>query len=425
MSNIVENPRYSCTLGGAVATARNIKRTIPILHAGPGCGPQVTMGQSSTAGFQGVGYVGGSGLPSTNMYEKEVIFGGESRLKELIESSIEIIDGDLYFVLSGCTSDIIGDDVASIVEEYRQKGYPIVHAETAGFKGNTYLGYELVFEALIKQLVKPSKKDPHTVNLFGIIPYQDINWQGNLEEISRILKRIGLNANNFLTDNQGIESIVKSSEASLNIIINPWIGDEIVKHYAEQFNIPYIRVSGLPIGPTSTNSFLKQISFALGLDHRLVDKVIEEETEYVYRYFERLTEIYAKYRFAIISDSNTALGYTKFLVNDFGQIPKIVIVTDNPKDEYRNEITNQLTNLEFAKPPKVVYSQDQWEIKNEILNIKPSYVLGSSLDKEAASELSVPFQSISFPVTDRLIMNRAYAGYRGAITLVEDLFTPR
>jgi len=32
---------------------------------------------------------------------------------------------------------------------------------------------------------------------------------------------------------------------------------------------------------------------------------------------------------------------------------------------------------------------------------------------------------VSFPVTDRLVMNRAYAGYRGSITLVEDLFTPR
>jgi hypothetical protein len=31
---------------------------------------------------------------------------------------------------------------------------------------------------------------------------------------------------------------------------------------------------------------------------------------------------------------------------------------------------------------------------------------------------------VSFPVTDRVILNRSYAGYRGAITFAEDYFAP-
>lgn len=81
--------------------------------------------------------------------------------------------------------------------------------------------------------------------------------------------------------------------------------------------------------------------------------------------------------------------------------------------------------MEYIDSPKVAFTKDQWEIKNEIIKAGPTYILGSTLDKEVAQELSVPFQSVSFPVTDRLVMNRAYAGYRGSITLVEDLFTPR
>ncbi len=425
MGNIIESPRYSCTLGGALATVRNFYRTIPILHAGPGCGPQVTMGQSSTAGYQGVGYVGGNGIPSTNMYEKEVIFGGEDRLREIIQSTTEIMEGDFYFVLTGCTSDIIGDDVEAIVGEYRQKGIPVGYAETAGFKGNSYYGYELVFEALARQVVKPHEKDSKLVNLFGIVPYQDINWQGNIEEISRLLKKLGLNVNTFLSDKQGLETIQSSSKAALNIILSPWLAEKAAEIYEEVFDVPYLRFPGLPIGPSATSVFIRKVGDFLQLDKKLVEKVIIDELDYVYHYFERLTEIYVRYNFAIIGDSNNVLGFTKFLAEDFGQIPVLLVVTDSPNEKAKDEIIKVLGGLEYVGNPKVVFTKDQWEIKNEIIKAKPTYILGSSLDKEVAQELSVPFQSVSFPVTDRLVMNRAYAGYRGSITLVEDLFTPR
>lgn len=425
MSIVVENPRYSCTLGGALATARNIYRTIPILHAGPGCGAQVSMGQGSSAGFQGVGYLGGNALPSSNMYEKEVIFGGEDRIRELINSTLEIMDGDLYFVLTGCTAGIIGDDTESIVNEFKKNGHPIAHAETAGFKGNSYSGYEIVFEALFNQLVVPSEKDDKTVNIFGIVPYQDINWQGNLEEITRLLRRLGIKVNSFLINKQGSETIKNSSSAALNIIISPWLADNLAKEYKAKYNIPYLRFSGLPVGPTETNKFIEQVSSRLNLDKETVLNVINEETEYVYDYLEKSVDIFTRYNFAIIGDSNTVLGLTKFLVNDYGQLTVLAIITDDPKEEFRRNIFKELALLEYGRTPRIVYSQDQWVIRNEITKASPTFILGSSLDREVAQELKIPHQSVSFPVNDRLILNHSYAGYRGCIALIEDLFTPR
>lgn len=425
MAFVVENPRYSCTLGGALATARNIYRTIPILHAGPGCGAQVSMGQGAAAGFQGVGYIGGNAVPSSNMYEKEVVFGGEERLRELIGSTIEVMDGDLYFVLTGCTAGIIGDDSESIVNEFRKNGHTVAHAETAGFKGNSYSGYEIAFEALFDQHVVPVAKEAAVVNIFGIVPYQDINWQGNLEEIVRLLRKLGLKPNAFLINREGIETIKNSSSATLNILISPWLAKDLARQYEEKYQIPYLRFSGLPVGPTATTEFLKEVGLKLSLDNELIQSVINEETAYVYDYLEKSADVFTRYRFAVVGDTNTVLGLSKFLVNDYGQLPTVAIITDEPLEEFRESITKELSSLEYGLPPKVVYSQDQWVIRNELVNSNATLILGSSLDKEVAQTLKIPHHSVSFPVNDRLILNHSYAGYRGSIALIEDLFAPR
>ncbi|HWQ41952.1 MAG TPA: nitrogenase component 1 [Desulfosporosinus sp.] len=140
MAHIIQNPRSSCALGGAVSTVSSIYRAVSIYHAGPGCVIQSNAGVGKTINAN---YLFGN-IPNSNMYEREIIFGGIDRLKETIDGALEVMDGDEYFVLTGCSPDIIGDDAAGLVEEYRSKGIPIVHIETSGFKGDTMKGYESV-----------------------------------------------------------------------------------------------------------------------------------------------------------------------------------------------------------------------------------------------------------------------------------------
>lgn len=73
-----------------------------------------------------------------------MIFGGENKLCHLIESSIELMDGDLHAVISGCVPALTGDDVKSVIKEFREKAN-IIHVKTPGFIGNSYLGYNLFF----------------------------------------------------------------------------------------------------------------------------------------------------------------------------------------------------------------------------------------------------------------------------------------
>ena len=76
------------------------------------------------------------------------------RLRETIKGSLEIMDGDYYAVLTGCSMGINGDDVDSVVKEFEASPYPIASIDTAGFRGDTYTGYNMALLATVKKLAK-------------------------------------------------------------------------------------------------------------------------------------------------------------------------------------------------------------------------------------------------------------------------------
>ena len=424
MGHFIENPRASCAFGGALALVTSIDRAIPILHAGPGCALQVTAGQLGQSGGKSYGYVGGQGTPSTNMFEREVIFGGVERLRETIEGTLEVMDGDVFFVVTGCTAEIIGDDVGSVIDEFKAKGVPIVQLEAAGFKGDTYYGYDLALQAIASKLVEPSPREEKLVNLFGIVPSQDIFWEGNFEEIIRILTKLGLKVNSFFTNRQGFEDIKKSSSAALNIMLSPWLGREFLATYNDRFGIETFRYPGLPVGPTATSDFIRKLAEKINLDTAVVEKVIADEEHYVYSYLEKIIGNFTRYRFIIVGDANTVLGLTRFMVNDYGRIPLAAVITDAIPEQYRAGIESELGSLEYARRPKVVFEDDKWKISELIREYKDdaAIILGSDYEREIGKELDIATVVISFPTTERLVINRGYAGYKGCLTFIEDLY---
>lgn len=413
MSNIIEAPRFSCALGGALSTITAIEGLVPIIHAGPGCGVQLFYGQSFAGGFRGSGWIGGVSVPSTNTYEKEVVFGGEKRLKEQIEKTIELIEGNRYVVLTGCTSELIGDDVNSVLREFKDKS--VIYAQTAGFKGSSYVGYEILLDAFIDQLVEEKPRKERLVNIFGIVPSQDVFWEGNLVEIERILNGIGLEVNT-LFNGKKIEDL---SSAALNIVLSPWAGIKAAEKLKDRFGTPYI-INPLPIGVTETNSFLKNVGAALKID---VSDFTAKEEEKTYKSIDKVADFVVDFdvqlRFATITDSNYAIALNKFLVNEFGWIPSLALVTDDVPEDYKDSIKKELS-FKNNLSSEVIFESDSGKIWDAVEKEAPNFIFGSSLDKDLAAKLGATKLSVSFPFTDRVVIDRGYAGYRGAISLIED-----
>lgn len=426
MSQVTENPKGGCVLAGINSVLGAIDRVCPIYHSGPGCCMQTTAADQGQSGHKSSRFVSSVSLPSTNMLEKEVVFGGTEKLRTTVQGAIDIIDADAYFVLTGCTAGIIGDDIVSVTEEFQDKGYSVYPIETPGFVGDSNLGYETVWTTMINQVIEEDvPKDDKLVNIFGIIPYHDPFWSGALEEIDRILSALGLKVNTFFTKHQGIETIRKCSGAALNIIINPWLFKGPAKKMEQKFGIPSIRVPGLFVGATDTTKFVRQVAEAMHLDQEIVDKVIAAEEEYVYDYLAQSVGVVSWKRFAVVADANNAVGITRYLANDFSFTPVLVIVSEPLfRQEDKDRIVAQIEDLEYAKPPKVLFASDQYEINQALREEEEEITLliGSSNEREVALEKDIQFILAAFPMNERLVFNRTYAGYRGSLTFTEDLY---
>lgn len=426
MSQVTENPKGGCVLAGINSVLGAIDRVCPIYHSGPGCCMQTTAADQGQSGHKSSRFVSSVSLPSTNMLEKEVVFGGTEKLRTTVQGAIDIIDADAYFVLTGCTAGIIGDDIVSVTEEFQDKGYSVYPIETPGFVGDSNLGYETVWTTMINQVIEEDvPKDDKLVNIFGIIPYHDPFWNGALEEIDRILSALGLKVNTFFTKHQGIETIRKCSGAALNIIINPWLFKGPAKKMEQKFGIPSIRVPGLFVGATDTTKFVRQVAEAMHLDQEIVDKVIAAEEEYVYDYLAQSVGVVSWKRFAVVADANNAVGITRYLANDFSFTPVLVIVSEPLfRQEDKDRIVAQIEDLEYAKPPKVIFASDQYEINRALREEEEEITLliGSSNEREVALEKDIQFILAAFPMNERLVFNRTYAGYRGSLTFTEDLY---
>ncbi len=104
-------------------------------------------------------------------------------------------------------------------------------------------------------------------------------------------------------------------------------------------------------------------------------------------------------------------------------IPDIVILSDNPPEEYRAAIARELTDgLETVVKPEVVFEVDAHRIRQKLKGRNFLFLLASSLEKHiAGEEYGAMHQSVAFPSYDRLVIDGSYAGYRGGLKLMEEL----
>lgn len=440
MSKVIERPRYTCAMGGAIGTIQALPRAIPILHTSPGCGGNLAGALSGASGYHGGSYCGGQTLPSSNVAERDIVFGGEERLSEQIENTIKVMDGDLYFVVTGCMVEMIGDDVHRVVKDFKGGAHPVIGTETTSFKGNSYKGYDYVLQALFKDFTEPAPvKDTRTVNLLGIVPLQDVFWKGNIDTLKAVVEKLGLTVNTFFGTGETIDNLRYAASASLNIVLSEIYGQEAARTFEEIHEVPYI-TAHFPIGDHATSTFLQKVGQAAGVEQAVIDRVIHEERKYYYDFLQRLSDSYNDLDFqryaTVVGDANYAHAVTRFLADDLGWLPELTVITDPLLPDEEEKLRASFASFESGLVPEVVFDTDASNVIKHINRhwpqsngqryydgFIPGFIAGSVMERDTAEQLKVPLLTVSYPITNRVVLNRTYAGFKGGLTLAEDVIS--
>lgn len=434
-SGTIVHPHYGCTVGAAYTVAA-IKGGVPIANCGPGCMYKQFYLTSFCNGFQGAAAASGGNIPSANVGENDIVFGGEKKLDELVKNALAVVEGDLYVVLTGCSGELIGDDVGNVVRRYQEQGFPIVYAETGGFKGNNLTGHEIVIKAIIDQFVGDydGEKENDLLNLWFDIPYFNQNWRGDYLEIVRILRAAGLRVNVlFGPQSGGVEEWKNIPKAKFNLVVSPWVGLKTAKYLEKKYGQSFLHIPEIPIGEEETTAFLRKVVAYAGIDQTKSEAFIKEEADLYYYFLEHFSVFFSEYwfglpsRFAVVGDSAYTLAYTKFLAAQIGMIPVKQILTDNPPEKYREDIRSYFQNIAEDVSVEPEFIEDGYLVEASLAKTEfgsgVPLILGTTWESDVAKEKKGLLIEVGPPTTEEVTINKTYIGYRGAFTLLERIYS--
>ena len=162
-----ETPLWPCAMTGAAACLAGFEGISVVIHGSSGC-------------YYYPATLLHAPLHGTFILENEVVFGSGDRLREVI--------GDLsgrggrIAVITTCVPSVIGEDIKAMLA-----GTDVILVDSPGFAGELETGYRAALAALAPET------DPERtgVNIDGI-SLSDPFYEGNIQEVSRLLLRAGI-----------------------------------------------------------------------------------------------------------------------------------------------------------------------------------------------------------------------------------------
>jgi len=194
---------------------------------------------------------------STDLQEKDVIFGGEPKLTAALDELIDRHNPKAAFVYSTCIVGIIGDDLEAVCRKMTEKkGIPVIPVMSEGFKGNKREGYVAACKAMFRLVgtlpgneAAPLEKEavraavqPMTLNILG-----DFNLAGEIWIIREYFERMGLTVIANITGDGRVDEIRRCHTAALNVVQCSGATMDLAKMMKEEYGTPFLRVSYLGI----------------------------------------------------------------------------------------------------------------------------------------------------------------------------------
>ncbi|MGE4504538.1 MAG: nitrogenase iron-molybdenum cofactor biosynthesis protein NifE [Desulfovibrionaceae bacterium] len=182
---------------------------------------------------------------STDLQERDVIFGGEAKLEAALNELIDRHQPKAAFVYSTCIVGIIGDDLEAVCRKVsEEKGIPVLPVQSEGFKGNKRAGYLAACKAMFRLVgTGDTSGIPElSVNIFG-----DFNLAGEIWIIREYFERMGVSVVANVTGDGRVADIARCHGAALNLVQCSGATLDLAKMMQDEYGVPFRRVSYLGI----------------------------------------------------------------------------------------------------------------------------------------------------------------------------------
>ncbi|WP_238902201.1 nitrogenase iron-molybdenum cofactor biosynthesis protein NifE [Clostridium sp. YIM B02506] len=342
---------------------------------------------------------------STDLKEKDVIFGGEKKLAGAIEGIMKNHSPKTIFVYATCIVGVIGDDVEAVCKQAEQKyGIPVIPVMSPGFAGHKSMGYKTACNALMNLIGRTKSPKIKGVNILG-----DFNLSGEMWIIKNYLNNLGINVVSQITGDAKCEELQKADGASLNIVQCAGSMTYLAKRMEKEMGVPFIKVSFMGIEDT----MISLINIANALGDR---EIIKRTLAFVEKEKANLGNVLEKYR-KNLEGKKAAIyvggGFKAIsLIKQFEELGMETVVVGTQtgkKDDY--EVIGNL-----VKPGTVILDDANPYELEKFMNEKGADVLvGGVKERPLAYKLGIAFCDHNHERKHPL------AGFEGAVNFAKEI----
>lgn len=207
---------------------------------------------------------------STNLKEKDTVYGGNIKLANAIREVYERTKANAIFVLTTCAAGIIGDDVESVCNEAEDElGIPVVAVFCEGFRSKVWTtGFDAGYHAIARKLIaKPRQRRKDIINV--------INFWGS-DVFSEWFAPFGAKPN-YITPYSTVNGLKYASEAAATVQACSTLGSYLGAVLEQEFGVPEIPAAP-PYGIAQTDRWFRALGKILGKED-VAEQIIKEKKE--------------------------------------------------------------------------------------------------------------------------------------------------
>lgn len=450
--------RGCCYAGTKGVVFGPIKDMVHITHGPIGCafytwGTRRNKARTEEGGQNFITYA-----CSTDMMEKDIVFGGEQKLLQAIREAYKIFKPKAIGIYATCPVGLIGDDlykVAKLAEE--ELGVKVVPTHCEGYKGvSQSAGHHLASNTLMKYVIgteELKEPGPFDINIFG-----EYNIGGDAWEIRRVFEKVGYRIITFFTGDASYDNVAAAHRAKLSLLHCHRSINYTNRMMEEKWGVPWLKVNFFGV-----KAFIKALRDTAkffddpGLYER-TEKVIEDEMSQV----EPVLEKYRKRlegKTAMLFVGGSRAHHFQSLFDDIGMKTIMAGYEFAHRDDYegrkvipeikhsaRSKVLEDLTFEREGEPPWdeefirkkkkelpelmdyegmmphmengsfVIDDTNHYEIEMLVKELKPDIFCSGIKDKYVVHKLGVPSKQLH-----SYDYGGPYVGFRGAINFAKDI----